>query len=197
VEEITFLFNEAVTGFDLGDLTLSRSAGTTVSLLPGAATLTTADNVTWILGNVGPLTGGSGIYELRVAAGGGVQDVGGNPMTEGATEKWVNGAGDANEDGAFDQLDVIAVLQGAKYLSGQPASWSEGDWNGDRLVDQFDIILSQQTSPPHYLQGPFRAATADGPAADSPVSSRAAPAPGAADAVWEAALDAALAGLLL
>ena len=73
VGDITIRFSEAVTGFNLADLTLRRSTDSTVSLLPGAATLTTTDNITWKLGNLNTLTADSGIYELKVwsAAGSG------------------------------------------------------------------------------------------------------------------------------
>ena len=40
--------------------------------------------------------------------------------------------GDADEDLDFDQLDLVKVQIAAKYLTGQPANWSEGDWNGRR-----------------------------------------------------------------
>ena len=50
--------------------------------------------------------------------------------------------GDANHDGRFDQLDLVRVLQSAKYLTGQRATWEEGDWNGDNVFDQFDLVLA-------------------------------------------------------
>ena len=49
-------------------------------------------------------------------------------------------AGDSNGDGVFDQLDIVKVLQAAKYLTGEPATFAEGDWNTDGVFDQFDII---------------------------------------------------------
>ena len=64
-------------------------------------------------------------------------------------------AGDANEDFQFDQFDIIAVLQSAKYLTGQAATWAEGDWNEDGVFSQFDIIAALQTG--NYLQGPYAA----------------------------------------
>jgi hypothetical protein len=158
VGEIAIVFNEAVTGFGLSDLRFTRSTDDVVNLLPGSATLTTADNITWTLGNLGDATRASGIYELAiVSAGSGILDAAGNPLQGDAVEEWINGAGDANEDGQFNQLDVVATLQAFKYMTGQPATWSEGDFNGDNLFNQFDIILSQQTRPPHYLQGPLAA----------------------------------------
>lgn len=52
--------------------------------------------------------------------------------------------GDSNEDGQFNQLDIVRVLQAGKYGTGQPASWSEGDWNGDGVFNQLDIVLALQ-----------------------------------------------------
>ena len=54
-----------------------------------------------------------------------------------------------------------------KYLSGQPATWSGGDWNGapggtpgnpplgDGVFDQRDIIAA--LAPAHYRTGPYAA----------------------------------------
>jgi hypothetical protein len=61
---------------------------------------------------------------------------------------WINTqpiAGDANRDGAFNQLDIVQILQSAKYQTGQPATWTEGDFNGDGVFDQLDIVAALQT----------------------------------------------------
>ena len=39
-------------------------------------------------------------------------------------------AGDANQDRAFDQLDIVQVLQRGRYLTGLSATWGDGDWSG-------------------------------------------------------------------
>lgn len=39
-------------------------------------------------------------------------------------------AGDANQDFYVDQADLIQAFKAGKYLTDQPASWSDGDWNG-------------------------------------------------------------------
>ena len=39
-------------------------------------------------------------------------------------------AGDADQDLDFDQLDLVQVQVAAKYLTGQAATWGEGDWDG-------------------------------------------------------------------
>ena len=63
-------------------------------------------------------------------------------------------AGDADQNGRFDQLDIVRVLQSGKYLIGQAATWGDGDWNGapggragrpptgDGVFDQDDIVAS-------------------------------------------------------
>lgn len=61
--------------------------------------------------------------------------------------------GDANGDLQFDQLDIIQVLQSAKFMTGEPATWEEGDWNGDGVFDQLDIAAALETG--NYLQGPY------------------------------------------
>ena len=62
--------------------------------------------------------------------------------------------GDADLDLDFDNLDLVQVLQRAKYLTGAPATWGDGDWNGgtggsiygpptgNGLFDQADIIAA-------------------------------------------------------
>lgn len=73
--------------------------------------------------------------------------------------------GDADMDLDFDQLDLIRVQQAAKYLTGQPATWGSGDWNGapggapgnpptgDGRFDQDDIMAA--LGPGHYLTGRY------------------------------------------
>ena len=65
-------------------------------------------------------------------------------------------AGDADMDCDFDQLDLVAVQVAAKYLTGEAATWGEGDWNGapggsvprqipptgNGQFDQLDIIAA-------------------------------------------------------
>jgi hypothetical protein len=52
--------------------------------------------------------------------------------------------GDANRDGVFNQLDIVQVLQAAKYLTGRDAAFAEGDWNGDGVFDPRDIVAALQ-----------------------------------------------------
>ena len=65
--------------------------------------------------------------------------------------------GDANQDLQFDQLDLVQVLQRAKYLTGLTATWGDGDWDGapggtqgsppsgDGVFNQLDIVASMQS----------------------------------------------------
>jgi hypothetical protein len=76
-------------------------------------------------------------------------------------------AGDADQDFDFDQFDLIQVQQTAKYLTGEQATWGEGDWNGapggsmnnppsgDGKFDQVDVIAALSANV--YLKGPYAA----------------------------------------
>jgi hypothetical protein len=75
--------------------------------------------------------------------------------------------GDANMDLQFNQLDLVQVQISAKYLTGQPATWGQGDWNGapggsqgnppagNGFFDQLDIIAALGAGK--YLTGPYAA----------------------------------------
>ena len=75
--------------------------------------------------------------------------------------------GDADQDLDFDQLDLVQVQIAAKYLSGDAATWGEGDWNGapggsqgnppagDGMFDQLDIVSALGAD--QYLKGPYAA----------------------------------------
>jgi hypothetical protein len=76
-------------------------------------------------------------------------------------------AGDADQDLDFDQLDLVRVQQAAKYLTSNPATWGEGDWDrapggevgrppaGDGVFNQADIIAALRADA--YLTGPYAA----------------------------------------
>lgn len=84
--------------------------------------------------------------------------------------------GDANRDFRFDQQDIVQVLQAGKYLTGQPATWGEGDWNGgpggyaaepprgDGTFNQQDIVAALQSGT--YLTGAYAAISAGGQIGD-------------------------------
>ena len=76
-------------------------------------------------------------------------------------------AGDADMDCDFDQIDLVQVQVAAKYLTGEAATWGEGDWDGapggsvaDKIpppgngqFDQLDIIAALAAGT--YLQGSY------------------------------------------
>ena len=76
-------------------------------------------------------------------------------------------AGDADQDLDFDQLDLVRVLTAAKYLTAEPATWGDGDWNGasggspgdppagDGQFNQLDIVAALANG--FYLTGPYHA----------------------------------------
>jgi hypothetical protein len=81
-------------------------------------------------------------------------------------------AGDADQNLQFDQLDLVKVQIAAKYLTGEAATWGEGDWDGapggepgnpppgNGRFDQVDVIAALATGV--YLTGPYGAAGAVG-----------------------------------
>ena len=89
-------------------------------------------------------------------------------------------AGDADQDLDFDQLDLVKVQIAATYLTGNPATWGEGDWDGapgglvgappagNGLFDQLDIIAALNANI--YLTGPYAAIAPGGNAGDGQAS---------------------------
>jgi len=87
VDAIEIVFNEPVTGLDVGDLMLMRDWG--ANLLTDAEPLSTADGITWTLGDLSGLTALSGEYALMLPAlGSGIQDAAGNPLAGAASDIW-------------------------------------------------------------------------------------------------------------
>ncbi len=135
VNSITINFSEAVSNFSLPQLTLTRNGGG--NLLTGVATLNSADQIHWTLGNLAGVTNISGNYLLTLVAGTGIADTAGNPLLAGATESWTVNitTGDANGDGTVDIFDINLVS--SNWGTAGPA----GDVNHDGTVDIFDINL--------------------------------------------------------
>jgi hypothetical protein len=89
-------------------------------------------------------------------------------------------AGDANRDLKFDQLDLVQVQIAAKYLTGQTATWGDGDWNGapggspgnpptgNNLFDQLDIVAALNAGK--YLTGSYAALVGKGTPGDGQTS---------------------------
>ena len=89
-------------------------------------------------------------------------------------------AGDADQNLEFNQLDLVQVQIAAKYLTGQPATWGEGDWDGapggsvgappagDSQFNQLDIIAALNAGT--YLTGPYAAIARGGVEGDGQTS---------------------------
>ncbi len=89
-------------------------------------------------------------------------------------------AGDADQDFDFDQLDVVRVLGAGKYLTGEPATWGEGDWDGapcgepgntplgNGFFDQIDVIRALCSNT--YLTGPYAVINKGGQEGDGQTS---------------------------
>lgn len=59
--------------------------------------------------------------------------------------------GDSDRSGEFDQADLVHALRASKYLTGEPAAWQDGDWNGDKVFNQLDVVAAIRSGA--YLQG--------------------------------------------
>lgn len=130
VDAVTLRFSEAVKGFDISDLQLTRG-GSLVSL--NNAALTSTDGITWTLGNLRKLTSQRGDYELLlVATGSGITDAAGNPVTNNAGDRWTNlvsveacepgitrrGTGGANQLRGTEDSDTLLGRSGNDTLIG-------------------------------------------------------------------------------
>jgi hypothetical protein len=129
VDSIDVTFSERVYAFTGGDLRLTRTTGTNgVNLLTGSQTLTTADNVTFTLNNLGSLTSKSGGYALAISplVGKVITDAAGNglasPLARDAWSHslptWLSTSTGATWDSATKELTVT----GAATLTADPGA---------------------------------------------------------------------------
>ena len=66
--------------------------------------------------------------------------------------------GDANMDGEFNSSDFVTVFTAGLYESGEPATWSQGDWDGDQVFSSRDFVAA--FSDGGYEKGPRPAVNA-------------------------------------
>ncbi|HEX8201707.1 MAG TPA: Ig-like domain-containing protein, partial [Isosphaeraceae bacterium] len=147
VDSLPITFSEAVTGFDLSDLVLTRN-GVAVSL--AGATLSGSGS-SYTLNGLTGLTGGAGTYVLRLAAAGsGILDAAGNALTADAVETWQVLAGfdrlvvDAGTSQRSMVRSLTVVLQGA--LASAPASAFSVRRVGGGPSDTFDVAVAAISS---------------------------------------------------
>jgi hypothetical protein len=84
---------------------------------------------------------------LAVAsAGNGIADAQGRQLPRDGLVRWTNvrQAGDVKRDRQFDRWRFVQILQLHRYLSGEAARCSQGDWNGDGRFDPMDVVLASQ-----------------------------------------------------
>ncbi len=149
VTALTITFSEPVSGFSLSNLQLSVNGG--ANLLTAAQTLTTSDNLTWTLGNLGGLTATGGNYVLTLAPTG-IADLAGNALAAGATGSfelrvWQNTANpyDVNANGIVNPIDALVLIN---YLNAHgfgplPATFTGPDYldvNGDGSITPLDAL---------------------------------------------------------
>jgi len=86
VSSINIQFSEAITGFDIADLSLTRDGGT-LSLTSDQ--ISSSDNAVWTLNNLSSLTESDGSYLLTLtASGSNIIDAAGNALVENASVSW-------------------------------------------------------------------------------------------------------------
>lgn len=139
IDQIAIQFSEAVTGFDLADLALSREGEESISL--AGATLTTTDGVQWILGDLAGFTAEPGVYRLGLSSqGAGVADLAGNPLISDAETTFsivtprvdiVGPMAGVRGETRIYSFDVVGLLAapGGHYQF-------QIDWDGDGTIDQ-------------------------------------------------------------
>ncbi|MCX5653636.1 MAG: S8 family serine peptidase [Planctomycetota bacterium] len=144
VSYITLIFSEAVSGFGLGDLALTRDGGS--NLLTVSQSLSSSDNITWTLSGLSAITDKAGRYELKLtAAGSGITDSSGNDLAADASDTWhmnaVNGTSGADTitiswDGTASRAEIEVNQEAAYYLdlSGFPVLNINGLTGDDTLT---------------------------------------------------------------
>lgn len=86
-------------------------------------------------------------------------------VTQDDTRFWIEKIrglliGDANHDRRVNSSDVTTAFEAAKFQTGEPASWSTGDWNGDGFFDEADMDFMLMGGA--YEKVPRQPATSNG-----------------------------------
>ena len=143
---------------------LSPSAGGLVDIGNGSirveADLTKDDMLAAIRagrGN-GSWNGTAGITSSAAAASDGGRTVGWLEHGDGSVTFAYAAAGDTNLDWNIDILDIMNIVAGGKFNSGLPATWRDGDFNDDGVVDGRDFVALMSTGL--YARGSYNPAPA-------------------------------------
>jgi len=141
VGSVTIAFVRPVTGFELGDLTLTRG-GSAVSL--AGATLGTTDSRTFTLGNLGAATATDGVYQLTLAgAAAGIADGAGSQLKQATTSTWtldtgiVVAAGQTVVDSTVRSGTMGIVKRGAGTLVLTAAA----TFTGSVVVEEGELVV--------------------------------------------------------
>ena len=155
VGSLAVVFSQAVTGFDISDITLTRNGG--ANLLTGAQTVTTGDSINFTIGNLASLTAAEGSYTLTVGAGGsGVLNAQFNPLLGNAQTTFVidtagpgavlTGIATLTTDGPVVFTVTFTDASGVSVNSTENALLVTGP-NGFSRVASWTTILSSNGSP--------------------------------------------------
>ena len=123
VPEIVLEFNRPASGFDIGDLGLTRN-NQTVSLV--GTTLVSSDNKRWILSGLATKTSDLGAYSFTVNVGGsGIQDQFGLILSSNVSKAW--------------------IMSGPIVLPPPPPPSLFADF-GDAIPDSYNVVLASNSN---------------------------------------------------
>ena len=141
VGSVTITFVRPVTGFNLGDLTLTRG-GSAVSL--AGATLGTTDSRTYTLGNLGAATTADGVYLLTLAgASAGIADGAGSQLNQPTTSTWTLDAGIVVPAGqtVIDSTDRSGTMGITKQGAGTLVLTAAATFTGSVIVEEGELVV--------------------------------------------------------
>jgi autotransporter-associated beta strand protein len=141
VSSVTITFVRAVTGFNLGDLSLTRG-GLAVSL--AGATLGTTDSRTYTLGNLGAATTAEGVYLLTLAgASAGIADGAGSQLNQATTSTWTLDTGIVVPAGqtVIDSTVRSGTMGITKRGGGTLVLTAAATFTGSVIVEEGELVV--------------------------------------------------------